>query len=196
MAAENIMGADMTDELESMIRELHDRQAIRDKIYAYCRGVDRMDRALLLSAYHPDAIDDHGIFVGGPEAFADWAFALHSSLQYTHQHVVTNHSCELDGDVAHTETYWMFAGMHHDGNMLSLGGGRYIDRFEKRDGQWKIAARKCVPDWGGVPGPSWLSAEGAMALASGGRIARDRSDSSYERPLEIDPDRIGYIFQT
>jgi hypothetical protein len=37
-----------------------------------CRGVDRMDRELLLSAYHSDAVDDHGMFVGGPEAFADY----------------------------------------------------------------------------------------------------------------------------
>ena len=155
-------------------------------------------RLLALSSPIPESRGEalQNLHATDDQAQADWAFALHSGLQYAHQHVVTNHSCELDGDVAHTETYWMFAGMHHDGNMLSLGGGRYIDRFEKRDGQWKIAARKCVPDWGGVPGPSWLSAEGAMALASGGRIARDRSDSSYERPLEINPDRIGYIFQT
>lgn len=184
----------MTDELARMVRELHDRQAIRDKIHAYCRGVDRMDRALLLSVYHPDAIDDHGMFVGGPEAFADWALALHGRLQHAHQHIVTNHSCDLDGDVAHTETYWMFAGMNRDGAPLNLGGGRYLDRFEKRDGEWRIAARKCVPEWGGVPGPSWLSPEAAAALASGGTVARDRSDSSYERPLAVAPERIGFLF--
>jgi ketosteroid isomerase-like protein len=185
----------MTEELEKMVRELYDKQAIREQIYAYCRGVDRMDRELLLSVYHPDAIDDHGMFVGSPEAFADWALALHSKLQYAHQHIVTNHSCELDGDVAHTETYWMFAAMNREGTPLNLGGGRYIDRFEKRDGQWKIAARKCVPEWGGVPGPSWLSPEAAAALASGGKIARDMSDCSYERPLTVDPARIGFVFQ-
>jgi ketosteroid isomerase-like protein len=188
-------GSKMTDELEAMVRNLSDRQAIRDVINRYCRGVDRMDRELLLSAYHPDAIDEHGIFVGGPEAFADWAFALHSSLQFAHQHIVTNHSCELDGDVAHTETYWMFAGMHHEGGKLTIGGGRYIDRLEKRNCEWRIAARKCVPEWGGVPSESWLSPEAAVALASGGVVARDRSDASYERPLTIDPSRVGTVFQ-
>ncbi|MDB5583886.1 MAG: lumazine-binding family protein [Bradyrhizobium sp.] len=184
----------MDAELEAMVRDLHDRQAIRDVIYTYCRGVDRMDRALLLSAYYPDAIDDHGLFVGGPEEFADWAFGVHGRVQYAHQHIVTNHLCEIAGNVAHSETYWMFAGMHHEGNRLTIGGGRYIDRMEKRAGQWKIAARKCVPDWGGVPGESWLSPEAAKALASSGSSARDKTDTSYERPLTIDPNRLGSVF--
>ena len=183
----------MDASLETMLRELHDRQAIRDKIYAYCRGVDRQDRALLLSVYHPDAIDDHGLYVGLPEAFADWAFELHGRLQSAHQHIVTNHSCELDGDVAHAETYWLFAAMNRDGT-LNLGGGRYIDRFERRKGEWRIAARKCVPDWGGAPSPSWLSPEAYAALASSGVTARDPSDVSYERPLTVDPGRIGYVY--
>jgi ketosteroid isomerase-like protein len=185
----------MNPESEAMLRDLHDRQAIRDVIYRYCRGVDRMDRAVLLSAYHPDAIDDHGLFVGGPEAFADWAFGLHGQVQYAHQHIITNHVCEIEGDVAHTETYWMFAGMHREGNRLTIGGGRYIDRMEKRAGQWKIAARKCVPEWGGVPTEGWLSPEAAAALASSGTIARDPTDLSYDRPLAIDPDRIGFVFK-
>jgi ketosteroid isomerase-like protein len=135
----------MNDELERMVRELHDRQAIRDQINNYCRGVDRMDRSLLLSVYHPDAIDDHGLFVGGPEAFADWAFGYHGTMQSAHQHIVTNHTCELDGDTAHTETYWLFAGVNKDGSPATIGGGRYIDRFEKRNGNWRIAARKGEP---------------------------------------------------
>jgi hypothetical protein len=181
-------------DIEEMVRELHDRQAIRDKLVAYCRGVDRMDRELVLSVYHPDAIDDHGLFVGGPEAFVDWAFSLHGARQVAHQHIIANHYCELDGDVAHTETYWIFAGMNRTGAPLNLGGGRYIDRFERRNGDWRIAVRKCLPDWGGVPGPSWLSPEAAAALSSGGTATRDRDDSSYERPLTVDPTRIGYVF--
>lgn len=40
--------------------ELLDREAIRDCLARYCRGVDRLDRALLLSTYWPGAEDDHG----------------------------------------------------------------------------------------------------------------------------------------
>jgi ketosteroid isomerase-like protein len=184
----------MTEKMEALVRELHDRQSIHDVVIRYCRAVDRMDRALLLSCYHADAIDDHGLFVGGPEAFADWAFALHEAVQTAHHHAISNHSCELDGDVAHCETYWMFAGMHRQGDALTIGGGRYIDRMERRDGVWRIAARKCVPDWGGQPEKGWLSPEAAAALASSGHTARDSSDVSYERPLTIDPARVGRVF--
>ena len=71
------------------LRELLDRQAILDCIHRYCRGVDRFDREMVLSVYHPDAIDHHGVFVGGPEAFVDWAFAYHAEHQEAHHHMVT-----------------------------------------------------------------------------------------------------------
>lgn len=180
-------------DLASLARELRvlqDRQAILDCIHRYCRAVDRFDRELLLSVYHADAIDDHGLFVGGPEAFADWVFAFHGEHQHATQHIVANHSCELDGDVAHTETYWMFAAMNKTGAPLSLGGGRYLDRFERRDGRWAIAARKCVIDWGGTPGETNIPAEVLALFAAVGSTARDRSDVSYERPLRIAPSRL------
>lgn len=95
--------------LEHLIRELHDKQSIREVICNYSRGIDRRDRDLLLSCYHPDALDDHGMFVGGPGDFYDWTDPSHLRYFRTHQHVITNHTCHLEGDVAHTETYWMFA---------------------------------------------------------------------------------------
>lgn len=181
-------------ELESAVRELQDRQAILDCIHNYCRGVDRFDRELLLSVYHPDAIDDHGMFCGNREDFADWAFAFHSQAQHLTQHIVTNHTCELDGDVAHTETYWMLAAMNKQGSPLSLGGGRYLDRFERRDGHWAIAARKCLIDWSGTPGEVPMPKEALEAFLATGVPSRDRNDPSYDRPLTINKDRIGYRF--
>ena len=177
--------------MESMVRELWDKQKIREAVTRYCRGVDRMDRDLFLSAYHPDAIDDHGFFVGGPEDFWAWVSHYHGNAQVTHQHVITNHHCELDGDVAHAETYYLFAGMDAKDMSLTLGGGRYIDRLERRDGEWRIAARKCVSEWGGVPTPSKVSPEFMAMLRESGVVARDKSDSSYERPLTVPGERIG-----
>ena len=171
--------------LERKLRELVDRQEIHDVILRYCRGVDRMDRALLLSAYHPDAIDDHGLFVGGPEAFADYFMAFHGSMQSATQHIITNHFCELDGDTAHTETYWMFSGRNKLGPPLTLSGGRYVDRFEKRNGKWAIAARKCVIEWNGVLDEAQMPQENLDAYALTGVPLRDRNDVSYARPLQI-----------
>jgi ketosteroid isomerase-like protein len=176
--------------IERELRELLDRQAIHDCIIRYCRGVDRGDRQLLLSAYHPDAVDDHGLFVGDPEAFADYFSAFHQEHQSATQHIISNHSCELDGDTAHCETYWLYAAMNREGPALSLGGGRYIDRMECRKGRWAIADRKCLLDWQGAPGEYDLTPEQLQRAMGAGIGTRDRSDPSYERPLKIDPQRI------
>lgn len=182
------------DELIATVRMLADRQAIRDCIYNYCRAMDRMDRELLLAQYHEDAIDDHGLFVGKREEFADWAFAYHAQCQHSTQHIVTNHTCELDDDIAHAETYWMMAAMNVQGAPLSLGGGRYIDRFERRAGHWAIATRKCLLDWSGAPGEVPMPQAALDAFMGAGMPARDRSDPSYERPLKVAPQRVGYRF--
>lgn len=181
----------MTKSIEALVCELYDKQKIRELVANYCRGVDRMDRNLVMSCYHDDAIDDHGFFVGGPESF--WAFVsrYHSNAQSTHQHIITNHICELDGDTAHTETYWMMAGMDAKDDSLTFGGGRYIDRMEKRAGDWRILARKCVSEWGGTPSASKVAPEFMAMLRESGVVARDKSDSSYERPLTIASGRIG-----
>ena len=176
--------------LEKMIRELHDREAIRIVIANYSRGIDRRDRELLLSCYHPDALDDHGLFVGGPEHFYECANRCHADFR-THQHIVTNHTCSLEGDTAHAETYWMFAGMTEGEGKLAMFGGRYIDRFEKRNGEWRIAARKCVLEWWGMPSAEMMAPEAVAAHARVGTVAFDRTDCSYERPLRIDPQRVG-----
>jgi ketosteroid isomerase-like protein len=183
------------DRENDLLRTMADRMAIHDCLIRYCRAVDRLDRELLLSVYHADAIDDHGVFVGGPEAFADWVIAYHARAQHATQHIITNHSCDLDGDVAHTETYYMFAAMNVAGAPLTLSGGRYIDRFERRNGRWAIAVRKVVGEWSGAPGESILSPEGRAALNSGAKPSRDKCDPSYDRPLITDTNRIGYEYK-
>jgi hypothetical protein len=172
------------------LQELLDRQDILDCIHRYCRAVDRFDRELMLSVYHPDAIDDHGLFVGGPKEFVDWAFGYHSLYQNLTHHVVTNHICELAGDTAHTETYWIFSGSNQDPETgrdvpSSIHFGRYIDRFERRNGRWAIAARACVIEWHGTLGELTIPPDALAAYAATGVGQRDRSDLSYQRPLTI-----------
>jgi len=183
----------MDDDLRARIRKLEDRQDIRDCLTRYARGVDRLDRELILSAYHPDAIDDHGVFVGGPADFADWVIALHGTNNARTQHYVVNHSCELDGDVAHCETYYMTGFTDAQDRPLHRSGGRYVDRFERRDGRWAIAARKSVAEWRGPHGQEmvWYGGDDSYRIWPN---ARDRTDVSYERPLTIDPARIGKVF--
>ena len=178
-------------ELEQMVRELYDKQAIWEVMANFSRGLDRRDRDILLSCYHPDALDDHGAFVGGAADFFDWAGPSHLDFMRTHQHILSNHTCTRDGDTAHTETYWTFAGMMENDDTLAMFGGRYLDRLEKRNGEWRIAARKCLLEWWGTPSNEMMTEETVAAFSKVGKVAKDGSDSSYERPLTVDSKRVG-----
>lgn len=190
------------DALAAMVLELWDRQAIHDCVARYCRGVDRFDRALILSAFHPDALDEHGKFVGGPDEFVDWALGQHGAAHLSHQHLILNHRADIDGGTAHAETYFMFIAMNRAGKPVTMGGGRYVDRFEKREGRWAIAARVCLRDWSMMDErpdmddlSSFTSTRALLsaverAFMNGGRAARrDTTDASYDRPLMVDPAR-------
>ena len=174
---------EMNAELIRIVLETKDRQDILDCIHRYCRGVDRGDRAMVLSAYHPDAIDDHGAFVGIAADFADWALGYHLEHQISHHHSVTNHYCELDGETAHTETYFLYEGVNKVGP-VTLSGGRYIDRFEKRDGRWAIAARVCISEWVAELGKDPVPLDFRASLVNC-TSSRDMNDISYMRPLEV-----------
>lgn len=178
------------EELVKAVTQLQDRQAILDCLNHYCRAVDRMDRELLLSAYHPDAVDDHGLFIGDREGFTNWAFDFHGTHQHSTQHIITNHTCDLQGNTAHTETYWMCAAMNRQGAPLSLVGGRYLDLFEKRNGRWAIALRKCLIDWSGDPGEVPMPPEALAAFLATGVPSRSKDDPSYQRPLHISAERL------
>jgi hypothetical protein len=179
----------------SAIQKLVDRQAINDCLMTYSRAVDRLDRELLLSVYHADATDDHGVFVGNREAFADWVIEMHTRMHLSQQHCQFNSTCDLQGDTAHTETYYMFVGMNRKGVPLAMSGGRYIDRLEKRNGIWAIAARVCVRDWAPLTEiPETLDQASLTVVSlddttkalmrSGAQPARDQTDPSYQRPLK------------
>lgn len=178
----------MNDYDSTALGRLLDRQAVLDCLNRYCRGVDRLDRELLLSAYHADAIDDHGLFVGSPAAFADWALPAHREMQRATNHLILNHSCELDGDTAHAETYCLYIGVNKSGTVDVLGN-RYIDRLERRAGAWAIALRVCAVEWvSNLPGEATVSPhmrQAVVALMANATTARDRSDVSYQRPLAL-----------
>jgi hypothetical protein len=170
-------------QLAADVRRLCDRQDILDCINAYGRVLDRLDGDLIGGAYHADAIDNHGPFVGHIPEFVQFALDIESSFSGTH-HGITNHNCEIDGAVAHAESYVYWFVKLADGETLAAGGGRYIDRLERRDGRWKIALRRLLMDWTfKLPADAWLGVEWD-AMAGG----RDRSDPSYQRPLQLPPE--------
>jgi len=137
------------DPSPSELRRLVDAEAIRDVVRRYCRGIDRMDLALVRSCYHPDAVDDHGTFVGSVDEYLAWVERLLARYDATF-HLVANQLVEVDGDVARCETYGV---AHHrssdpDPKLNLTIGFRFLDRFERRDATgWRIARRVATTEW-------------------------------------------------
>jgi len=164
------------------LEHLLDRQDILDCLIRFSRGIDRFDRELFLSAFHSDAIVDAGEFVGGPEKLYDWASDLHERGQSSTHHNLLNHSCEIDGDVAHTETYYLFTGRNRDETNW-VAGGRYIDRLERRGGMWKIGLRCNAVEWSGMIPATAIPFENVSGVHLNGVPSRSKGDPSYRRPL-------------
>ena len=142
-------------------REAIDREEIYQQLALYCRAVDRCDEALLRSVYHPDAHDDHGHYAGDVEGFIEFVKEEVQGRFRCTMHKLGNACIEVAGDVAHCESY---AVGHHvraehgvDIDDLVMGL-RYVDRFERRDGIWRIAERELRFEWQRVEPLSELDA--------------------------------------
>jgi hypothetical protein len=138
----------MSTRVSQLKEEMADREAIRDCLYRYARGIDRLDEDLLRSAYWPDAIDSHLTFTGTVEQLIAWALPLMRQMDQN-IHMIGNILIKLDGCNAEVETY--FYGIQRasvEGVMRdTLAAGRYLDRFERRDDEWRIAKRLVMTDW-------------------------------------------------
>lgn len=147
--------SDLSD--HEILRTLADRAAIEDVMSRYARGVDRSDFDLVRSAYHPGAYDDHGDFRGQIEDFIPWlAERLDGAIDG--MHLLGNCLIEFAGpEVALVETYFVSHRLRKPtGDERPLTGpddlmsrqrwGRYVDRFERRDGEWRVASRTVVWD--------------------------------------------------
>jgi SnoaL-like domain len=181
MAGERTARDDLGDLDVDALRGLLDRQSIVDCIHRYARGVDRGDEELVRSAYHPDAVEDHGAYIGELGGLVGFLGAAHRPFD-TYQRYVSNTTIDLDGDAAHAESYYFCILRRDDRDRLLANGGRYVDRLERRDGEWRIARRVVVMEWeGAIEG-------GAPRFPFSVAPSRDRDDVSYRRPLEVERD--------
>lgn len=165
--------------LEAEVTYLRDRQAIYDVLKTYTRGTDRHDADLIRSAFWPDAKVSYGRPVS-LEEFVKWGIEGHTRGYEQNQHHITGQTVEIDGNVAHVESYvvyFLLAGKKPGDNII--GSGRYIERYEKRNGEWRIAIREYVRDvlFKATPVRD-LCPEPTGCIGK-----RDRTDLSYMRPL-------------
>lgn len=130
------------------VEEVVAKQAISELGCRYARGVDRGDPEIIRSAFHDDAAIVSGAFNGPAVKFATAIGGLLDETSTRVAHTVTNHWIDIDGDSAVGESYVVaFQGTKGDSPQDVMTGGRYIDRYERRNGEWKISHRTFVMDW-------------------------------------------------
>lgn len=141
---------------DPVLQEMLDEHALRKLVHGYCRAVDRGDTETLRGMYHPDAVDGHGAFSTG--SVDDFLGRLAASRKHLRsmQHHITTVNFAIDGDRAEGEIYSIathtFAAKH--GETEVIVGGRYLDKYQKRDGTWRFLERTIVTDWAHVHDPS------------------------------------------
>lgn len=164
-----------------MANEEADIVRLRQLVMLYCRGCDRRDFALVRSLYHDDAIDDHGaMFKGTPDAFVAWLPEIMAKWQLT-RHSISNSLFAVSGDKAEGEHYveaWHSTGGDRAREFIAYG--RYLDRYEKRQGIWKFAHRQLVFDHGFIREIDVMSLQRMGEGVQAGRIDRQDPSWSYE----------------
>lgn len=159
----------MSPHLEAQLADLVARRDIYAVLTRYCRALDRADLALMETVYWPDGLDIHGIYSGNAGEFVPYIIREIRNFFVMGTHCLLNVSIEVDGDRASSESYLyspcqvrpeMVSGIFGDRYAELCAGlgldpareqfvmtGRYLDRFERRAGEWRISQRQVVMDW-------------------------------------------------
>lgn len=165
------------------LEELLAREAIRDKLYLYCRAVDRRDGELLAQVFHPDGFDAHPtVFVGNAKDFVDFIIPRH--IFASSQHSISNPLIEVRGDRAFCESHitaHLRVALPGNQAVDITSVGRYLDVFERRDGDWRILHRLVINGKRTTQMVSELDRQGLFRIdESDGMVATaDRRDPVY-----------------
>jgi len=147
--------ADVKRPVESQVQRLIDGREVTNALVRYFRGVDRDDDELAFRPSMGDAIRHHGTTtVSVPEQSK---LAQQARISTSSMHCLTNVVIHVDHGTALDESYVLRLNYNEPESAdlqaepageatVELFGGRYFDRFERRDGEWKIAERAVVLD--------------------------------------------------
>ena len=153
------------DAISVQLQALLAREQIRECITGLARGEDRRNAPMISASYWPDATTDYGVFQGTFSDYLAWVVPGSDVIKNT-QHVLGQSVIQIDGEDARAETHVI---SYH---RLAMGeeerdtcvGGRYLDRLERRDGEWRISARAMLYDWYQDWGRSIDWSQGVMGL--------------------------------
>jgi hypothetical protein len=171
-------------ELRATVQHLKDRQDILDCIQRECRARDRQDVDQIASCWWEDGVDEHGSVITKAPAYPAQANAGHRANFNMTSHNITNHLCEIRGDTAYCESYVIGGLFWLDGKTTTIAFGRYIDQLERRNGEWRIATRRCTIEMSANADGSWVFSTNVKGFL---KALWNKSDPSYERPIVAKP---------
>jgi hypothetical protein len=146
------------------------REAIRDCVLRFVRGIDRCDGELIQGA----CWSDESALVGRVEGTVPDFSAV--------AHYVRNDVIALAPERARAEAYLIVVNGHRPGDELSFEGRRALFDFECREGEWRISGWEHVVDWYGSADGSGLA---AFLRSRGERSRRSREDPSFGGPVGV-----------
>lgn len=135
---------------------------------------------MIRSAYWPDSITDYGVFSGTFAEYLSWVTPGSSAITNT-QHLLGQSFIDMEGASARVETQVL---SYHRvdmgaGERDTCIGGRYLDRIDKRGGEWRIAHRTMVYDRFQDFGASIDRSQGVMGLPFSGGHFSGRAAGDY-----------------
>jgi SnoaL-like domain len=165
-----------------LVRAIDDLE-IRQVLARYCRGVDRLHEEMVDSCFWPSEAGSCSVFCGpfsgSPKDWIDFVFArMRNDLLTTH------HLCQslisIEGDEAEAESYFLARHVYdeNDSVIVMAVAGRYLDKIDRRAGNWRIARRRVMIDL-----RQFSPAGTKEANSSGAAIGRQPDDPSFELSL-------------
>lgn len=175
-------------ELKATVGAMKDRQDILDCIQRECRARDRQEVEQIAGCWCEDGVDEHGPSVTLAPDYPEKANKGHVMNFNMTSHNITNHICELDGDTANCESYVIGSLFWLDGKRTTLAFGRYLDRLEKRNGEWRIVVRRCTIESSADCDGTWVHSKNVQGFL---KALWSKDDPSYDRPYQWKPKEEG-----
>jgi SnoaL-like domain len=182
--------------LEATVNYLKDRQDILDCIQRESRARDRQDSDQIAGCWWPEGVDEHGAVVTFAPDYPARANKGHRMNFHMTSHNITNHVCALEGDTANCESYvigalhWLpgNAASGSEGETTTIAIGRYLDRLEKRNGEWRILVRRCTIEASVNSDGSWVHSPNVKGFL---KALWDGKDPSCDTPYQWKPKEDG-----
>lgn len=167
--------------LEDKVNKLYAHEAIRQNEYRWARAADRCDEEMFRSCHHEDALIEFPFSNQQRDEFVQTTIEMVKTRYRNIFHHLGNILIDVDGDVAHVETYLSYTistepqpPLPQPQQLYSRSNHRYLSKYLNRNGKWLIAHRTSVSElshemistgWG--PGLGYGLNDKAPSMAGG-----------------------------